>query len=552
MPLSNLSSAATVVRLIGRPLLALTAVCLAQGVALGAAPPIAPKTFDTTYTAQTGATLNVGAGGDLQAALDKAQLGDTIVLQAGASWAGQFKLPNKTGGSGWIYVVSSQLANLPSPGTRVSPANAANMPKILARQGLSAINTVSNSHNFRFVGIEFAPVSGATVIYQVVAIGNADTSPATLPSNIVFDRCYVHGNPTANHRRGIEMDGAYVAVVDSYISDFQEIGADSQGLWAYNTTGPLQVRNNYIEAAGENIMFGGAATHAAALVPADIEIRNNYFFKPLSLTATKYTVKNLLEFKAALRVLVTGNIFQNNPLQAQNGFGLLITPRTTDNQKPWSGTTDIAITGNRFINIGSGMNIMGRDPGNPTLLTERILIRDNVIGVTGLNGAQGRAFQFLNGGGDYTIDHNTVINTALPPVSTTSSLAMSDTAGVAAGAKVSNFVFTNNLTTRSSYGFSGSGVAQGTPALNGYFTNWKFSKNVLVDAPATSYPDGNFFPSGMAGIGFRDYTGGDYSLSAGSPYKGAATDGTDIGADPSAVPSASMVVPNPPGDVAVR
>ena len=182
-------------------------------------------------------------------------------------------------------MVSSHLSSLPPPGTRVSPANATNMPKILAPNGLNALHTVANSHHFRFVGIEFAPAPGTTQIYAVVAIGNSDTSPTTLAHHIVFDRCYVHGTPNSNDRRGIEMDGAYVAVVDSYISDFQDAEnlADSQGLWAYNTTGPLQIRNNYIEAATENVLFGGADSREAALVPPDIEIRDNHFFKPLSL-----------------------------------------------------------------------------------------------------------------------------------------------------------------------------------------------------------------------------------------------------------------------------
>ncbi len=548
MPFSKLSYVSATANGIAGPLAALALSGLVHTAALAATLPIPPKTFDSTYSAPAGATITVNAGGDLQAALEKAQLGDTIVLQAGAKWTGPFRLPNKTQGSGWIYVVSSHLSNLPRAGTRVSPANAADMPKILAPQGQNAITTVANSHHFRFVGIEFTTVPGATVVYQVVAIGNADSSPETLPSHIVFDRCYVHGDPTANHRRGIEMDAAYVAVIDSYISDFQEVGADSQGLWAYNTTGPVQIRNNYIEAAGENIMFGGAATHDAALVPADIEIRNNYFFKPLSLIKTKFTVKNLLEFKAAIRVAVTDNIFQNNPLQAQPGFGLLITPRTTDNHKPWSGTTDIAITGNRIINVGSGFSILGRDPSNPTLLTERILIRDNIIGTSGLNGAQGRAFQFLNGGSHYTIDHNTVINTALPPVSNTSSVGLADSVGF----KVTNFVFTNNLATPTSYGFFGSGVGQGTAALNGNFTNWVFSKNVLVNAPAKLYPEGNFFPSDVAAVHFVNLTGGDYALTAESPYKSAGTDGKDIGANLAAVPAASLVGPNPPADVAVH
>jgi hypothetical protein len=521
-----------------------------QGIALAAALPTAPKTFDTSYAAQKGATLTVAAGGDLQAALEKAQLGDTIVLQAGASWTGPFKLPNKTGGSGWIYVVSSQLSNLPAASTRVSPANASNMPKILAPNALNAITTVANSHHFRFVGIEFAPVPASKQIYAVVALGNADSSPATLPSHIVFDRCYVHGEPGANNRRGIAMDGAYVAVVDSYISDFQELGTDSQGLWAYNTTGPLKIVDNYIQAASENVMFGGADSKAAALVPADIEIRNNYFFKPLSVIGTNFAPKNLLEFKAAQRVLVTGNTFQNSPAGGQNGFAIVITPRNQDRKAPWSTTTDIAVVGNTLINVGSGFNIAGTDNFNPTVPpTMRILIRDNVIGVTGLAGATARAFQIVGaGGGDYTIDHNTVINTARPPANPNSDVAMVEVSPP----KVNSFTFTNNLATSTSYGFFGSGAGEGTAALNAGFTNWVFSKNVLVGAGAGAYPPGNYFPSDVGQVRFANFTNSNFVLAGDSPYKSAGTDGKDIGANLSLAPATNAVVPNPPANVVVK
>jgi len=255
---------------------------------------------------------------------------------------------------------------------------------------------VANSHHFRFVGIEFAPAPGTRQIYAVVAIGNTDASPATLAHHIVFDRCYVHGDPNSSDRRGIEMDGAYVAVVDSYISDFQDNDpvADSQALWAYNTTGPLQIRNNYIEAATENVMFGGADSREPVLVPTSIEIRDNHFYKPLSLIPTRYTMKNLLEFKAAQRVLVTGNVFENNPAKSQNGFALLITPRN-NGHAPWAITSDIAIVGNTFINVGSGLNVAGLDNLHPSLMTERVLIRDNIVGVTGLNEPRPARFSSL-------------------------------------------------------------------------------------------------------------------------------------------------------------
>jgi hypothetical protein len=175
------------------------------------------------------------AGDNLQAALDNAQLGDTIVLQAGATFTGPFKLPNKTMGSGWIYVVSSKLASLPSPGQRVGPGNAVNMARIVSRRAnntlTSAVTTVANSHHFRFVGIEFAPGAAVTG-YTLITISNQDASPATLAHHIVFDRCYVHGQPTGSNQRGIAINGAYVAVVDSYISNFQEVATDTQAIAA--------------------------------------------------------------------------------------------------------------------------------------------------------------------------------------------------------------------------------------------------------------------------------------------------------------------------------
>src|SRR5919106_5454897 len=48
--------------------------------------PEPPRVFlDTTYIAPAGKTINVAAGGDVQAAIDRAQPGDVIMLQAGAT-----------------------------------------------------------------------------------------------------------------------------------------------------------------------------------------------------------------------------------------------------------------------------------------------------------------------------------------------------------------------------------------------------------------------------------------------------------------------------------
>ncbi|MGH8318297.1 MAG: hypothetical protein ACREUL_10005 [Steroidobacteraceae bacterium] len=533
-----------------RPILCALAALIPSTMVLGATLPTAPQTFDTTYAPPSGSTITVPAGGNLQTALNNAKLGDTIVLQAGATYRGPFTLPDKTTGSGWIYVVSSNYSSLPAPGKRVSPSDAANMPEILARAYGHALITVADSNHFRFVGIEFAPEPGAFV-YTLVQIGNGDTSPATLPNNIVFDRCYIRADPVADDRRGVEMDGAYVAVIDSYISGFQQTGTDSQGLWAYNTTGPLKIVDDYIEAASEDVMFGGAASKAASLVPSDIDIENNYFYKPLSLMGSSYALKNLLELKAGRRVLVSGNTFQNNPAGAQDGFALLITPRTISGKAPWTTDTDISIVGNTFINVGSGLNFLGCDntysacqSTSPPVMTERILVQNNLLEVTGIGNADGREFQFLAGGSDYTIDHNTVINTAPSPDSDVVMVESSKTSR-----PITNFVFTNNLLTPTHHGFFGSGAGTGTAALNREFSNWTFLKNVLAGENASNYPTGNFFPVSIDEIQFTDYAGGNYVLAAGSPYHSAGTDGKDIGAGLS---STGVALPSAPSDLTVQ
>jgi hypothetical protein len=67
--------------------------------------------------------------------------------------------------------------------------------------------------------------------------------------------------------------------------------------------------------------------------------------------------------------------------------------------------------------------------------------------------------------------------------------------------------------------------------------NYHFASNALIGATNT-WPTGNYSPDDTASIQFVDYNGGgagDYHLLPSSPYKGAGTDGTDLGANIDAV-----------------
>src|SRR6266568_679917 len=514
--------------LLGPPLLSLWP---ASGEA--ATLPTLPLTLiDTAYSPPSGNTIVVNAGGDLQAAINNAVPGDTIVLQAGATFTGPFTLTNKAG-SGWIYVQSSAYASLPPPGTRVSIADSVSMPKIVGTAaGGDAIETSAQAHNYRFVGIEIGPAVGQ-YISSLVDIGNGETSLAALPHDITFDRCYIHGDPIAGGRRGVAMNGAAVAVVDSYISDFKEVGADTQALWTYNSPGPLKIVNNYLEAAGENFMSGGSDPAITNLVPSDIEIRHNHLFKPLAWVGTTWSVKNLLEIKNGQRVLVEGNILENNWGASQSGFSLLLTVRNQSGTAPWSAVQDITVRLNKLINVGQGISMLGRDnEAGSSLIVERVLIENNLLLIQNINNEDHRIMAFLNaaalsgaGPNNVTVRHNTglILSVGSGGAGAT---AMSEMFGV----KADLFDFRDNLLSNGGYGFSGTGTNAGTATLDAYYTNYTFTQNAIIGGSGT-YPANNFFPSNNAAIAFVDFAGGNYALTSASPLHNAASDGTDVGAN---------------------
>jgi hypothetical protein len=99
---------------------------------------------------------------------------------------------------------------------------------------------------------------------------------------LILDRLWIHGFETQDLQRGISLNSAETSIINSYISDIHGVATDTQAICGWNGPGPYHIINNYVEAAAENIMFGGADPKIPNLVPSDIEIRGNHVFKPLS------------------------------------------------------------------------------------------------------------------------------------------------------------------------------------------------------------------------------------------------------------------------------
>jgi hypothetical protein len=246
------------------------------------------------------ATLTVPAGGSLQSAINAAQPGDTIILEAGATYTGDFLLPNKSGSS-YITIQTSRVGELPE-GVRVGPAQSALFAKLRSASPASPVlRTAPGSHHYRFIGIEISSTTAA-LAYDLVRIGEWNQTSADVPHDFIIDRSWIHGWPTQDLQRGVSLNGAEITVSNSYINEIHGRGYDTQALCGWNGPGPFRIINNYLEASGENIMFGGADPSITNLVPSNIEIRRNYLFKPLTwkvghptYAGIHWSVKNLLE-----------------------------------------------------------------------------------------------------------------------------------------------------------------------------------------------------------------------------------------------------------------
>src|SRR5688572_33147674 len=104
--------------------------------------PRLPTLMDTTYAAPSGSTIVVGDGGNFQTALNNANPGDAITLNAGSTYTGNFTLPAK-GGSEYIHIRSS--AALTPEAARVSTGDASSFPKIATANTAAARQAAAES-----------------------------------------------------------------------------------------------------------------------------------------------------------------------------------------------------------------------------------------------------------------------------------------------------------------------------------------------------------------------------------------------------------------------
>jgi len=538
----------------------------------------------------------VAAGGDAVSAIKAASCGDTIELQAGATFTltSPFFRSKNCNFKNWITIrTSAPDSALPPEHVRINPsfagvASLSGRPKfsgpnknVMAKL-IVGLSPIQIADHYRLIGLEITrPHDGKSYSALVQFLG----------SHIILDRNWIHGDPTADttHLVQTALGSDHVAIINSYLTDAHckaspAICVDAQA-WSDGGHGTfMKAYNNFLEGSGQSILFGGMA---ALVITSDVEIRLNHMFKPLTwnpldktFIGTRFTVKNNFELKEGQRILVEGNIMENTwGGFTQNGTNILLMPK---NQGGKNGTNicpicfvaDITLRYNYVVHGAQGL-LAGNGPsqnGGWSMGGHNYSIHDMVF--DGMQYAECyQCANFLNQlSSDYqsnapppaaevmhdvTINHLTIVNTGfLANAKTATGLMV--ISGPPAGNKtatprIDNFQLMNTIGDAGSSGAYPTGggsenCAVGAKTLAAMVTacwagaSW-FTGNLLVADHDSGLvlPKGNFATSAWSRVGFVNFNsgdGGDYHLQQSSQYVHAGTDGKDLGADIDAVNSA--------------
>lgn len=465
-----------------------------------------------SFMTVSGNTISLKAGGNFQAALNSAKAGDTILLEAGATFKGTFELPNKAGNDFITIRTSASDAQLPPPDTRLDPTKyAAVLPKLESDvKGEPVILAIDGAHHYRFIGIEFAPTIEG--LYNIIQLGTTEEKNVEeLPHHIEFDRVYIHGSPVEGQRRGIAANGKFIKISNSYISDIKRKGEESQAIAIWATDGPVEIVNNYLEAAAENILFGGGASHLK-LVPTDCIVRSNLLNKPLKWRDESWVVKNLFEIKNGRRIKIENNLMTNNWGMAQDGTAVLFTTRADNGNA--TVIEDIEFISNIVRGSGSAISVYGEEGSGG----HRLTIRNNIFAdITGAKWGGAGAFLKSTAWDGLTIENNTILQ--------------SGNIANAYGAPVKKFIFRNNIVFENEYGIKGDNMGSGREVIVKLFSNGTVADNIIIGGKSSLYREKNFFLNSLEQIGFRNVKAGDYRLQNSSAYLSTGFGGKSIGAD---------------------
>lgn len=213
----------------------------------------------TTQT--SGTDWPVHAGGNIQTAINSANCGDTITLDAGVTYnVTGLVLPAKSGpkctgtSSDYITIRPSDYASLPAG--RINPFNASMLAKIVNTAGTAPTfsNQASASSYWKLYGLEITNTPGAFVATMVQFIGGAHQ---------IVDHVYMHPGECPNTTAPYNTSGYLGTVMDTMDGNVTNSYFDC---WWGTPLGGVQGQTGQANTAVES-----------DIGPGPVTIWNNYF-----------------------------------------------------------------------------------------------------------------------------------------------------------------------------------------------------------------------------------------------------------------------------------
>jgi hypothetical protein len=489
--------------------------------------------------------------------------------------------------SGVTSMTGRQTFNCPgTPGTYTA--------QIITPNRTAPLTFASGASNVRIIGIEITRATGTGTVYDLVATGNLGLT------NIILDQVWAHGDESGGSN-GDETDNLingsgnnFVALVDSFTTDFyciSSIGActDSHvfdgGLNNSSSTpdNVFKAVNNYLESAGECFLFGGGP---AIGTPKNIEIRLNTCEKPLpwnpsdpsyngGVNGHPLIVKNPGELKNASQLLYEGNQIQNTWAGfTQPGEGFAIGAKDQNGNCPLCSVHDITIrygtlnTASYFGDFSFQDNGSGGMAASQYNISVHDIVADNLgystcyscTANSGEIGVTESALYTTTAAAPYnnvSISHITAVDSSASSLRLGALILQGELASVAPW-QMYDVTFTNSVIQTQHYGTYSAGGGSSSCSYTGFgnpsvmipacWQTYALGGNCFIANGSIVWPGSNVTSVASqtaAYTGWNNGNGGNYTIASDSPCKGAATDGTDPGANIAAINSVLAGQPAP-------
>jgi hypothetical protein len=393
-----------------------------------------------------------------------------------------------------------------------------------------------NNYAEAWFGTVFTGGGPQWVINSATVASGATTTQATLTnvvgvlprvgSYVAFEAPGMTYTVGVNHGQPYEWGAAKVTAINGNTITYVSMkSGNMQSAWGVGFGGtPLTANPN-----GKAVWDGDR--------PTNILIKGNQFVKePVSLAAVYaqygFGPKGHLEFKVGKTITVNANTFEGYHL------AFVITPRNQSSQQEgggkevWSTVNDVTFSNNWLKaapGIGQVFGIQLEDETCTVLPGSNFTSQNNLYesGTKMMNIGPAQGVKF---------NHDTFISNSGPAADADQAVFI---VGGPIGLTIRNSIFFNNA-----YGFN-------CQVTTGCFTSKTQDHNVIIDNRSTNVQQGDgplapkypsdFIAASQSAVGW-DIT---WKLTAGSPFKGKASDGKDPGCDIDALMAALGGAPSP-------